>query len=78
MRIKGRVYIDCGSGEKAKVVANAVKPENENYIKMKIEGKYIVAEAMAENPLSLLHTLDDFLNCVGLAMKTITNLGKEF
>ena len=77
MRIKGKVYIDCESNQKAKVVANAVKPENENYIKMKVEGKFIVAEAMAENPLSLLHTLDDFLNCVSLAIKT-TNLGKEF
>ncbi|MEM3567542.1 MAG: KEOPS complex subunit Pcc1, partial [Thermoplasmata archaeon] len=53
----------------AEVVAGAIELENEGYVKMRVEGNEIIAEASAEKLLSLLHTLDDFLACAALAYK---------
>lgn len=68
MKIKGKLLIECKNAE---IINEAIKLENEGFIKTRVKKNLIEAESMANNPLSLLHTLDDFLNCVALAMKIV-------
>ncbi len=54
----------------AEAVAAAVSPEDGRYIRTHRRGATIRATATAEAPLSLLHTLDDYLACVTVAERT--------
>jgi len=60
--------IDCGNEEKAKIVNNALKVDNKGYIKSYVEGKYIFAEGRGD-ALSIIHTINDFLSCLQMALK---------
>lgn len=50
-------------------MAAALQPENGAWLRTRVEGPVLVAEAEAESPLSLLHTLDDALACLGAAQR---------
>lgn len=53
----------------ARVMADALAPENGAWLRTRVEGATLVCEAEAEAPLSLLHTLDDALACLSAAEK---------
>jgi hypothetical protein len=57
------------SHEEAARVAAALAPENAGYVRVRVEGAVLHAEADAESPLSLLHALDDVLACAAAAEK---------
>lgn len=50
-------------------MAASLAPENGPYLTTRVEGSDLVAEAEADSPLGLLHTLDDALACLGAAQK---------
>jgi len=54
----------------AKAVADSVSLEDQGYIRTRRQGAMIIATATAEAPMSLLHTLDDYLACVSVAERT--------
>lgn len=62
-------FPDHGEAEK---VHRSVELDNEGYVRSRVEGRSIHAEMEAESLKSLLHTLDDFLSCVGLAENIVT------
>lgn len=68
-QISARISLEFPSARLAEIVANAVALENLSYIEMKREGQRVTAEASAPSPMSLLHTLEDFLTCVSVAEK---------
>jgi hypothetical protein len=51
----------------AEGVLRSVAPENVGYVKAWREGKTLVSVAEAPDPLSLLHTLEDYLACISVA-----------
>lgn len=53
----------------ARRLMDALAPENGAYLHCRIEGDTLVAEAEADSPLALLHTLDDALACLTAAEK---------
>ena len=57
------------SPEQAKTVAEALAVDDDKYVKTSVEGSTINAVAEAENPKSMMHTLDDYLACAGVAIK---------
>ncbi len=70
-KVKCEIYIECKNKEIANLINKALSIDNERYIKTEVRENYIIAKAEAENIMSLLHTLDDFLSCLSLAMKIV-------
>lgn len=64
--------IDYNSSEEAEAVARSLEPDNQGYIETEVRGSSLLCFARAEDPLSLLHTLDDFLACLTVAEETLS------
>jgi len=48
-------------------VARALEPDNEGFVRTRLDGGMLLAEAEARSIPALLHTLDDYLACLGIA-----------
>jgi tRNA threonylcarbamoyladenosine modification (KEOPS) complex Pcc1 subunit len=59
--------LSFGSEADAVKVHKSVELDNQGYLESRVEGSAIVARIEANSLKSLLHTLDDFLACVGVA-----------
>lgn len=64
---------DYTTKEEARRVAESIKVDDEGFVKTDVKGKKIVSEIKAKDIRSLLHTLDDYLVCLGVAEKTISS-----
>jgi hypothetical protein len=60
------------SAAEAETVHGSVELDNEGYLESKVEGSSVVASMEADSLKSLLHTLDDFLACVGVADRVVS------
>ena len=76
MKVKSKIWIRCKSKEEAKLINEAVRVDNERFIRSMAKENFIEAEAEAKDILSLLHTIDDFLACLSLAKESI-NIAKD-
>ncbi len=70
MKARARLVLEFPDAATAKAVAESVRPEDLGYVRTRRSGRTITAEATAESPMSLLHTLDDYLACVSVAERT--------
>ena len=68
-RATGVVRVEFGSPEVARAVVEALRVDDAQFIRSRLEGSALVAEAEAASPGSLLHTLDDYLACLTAAEK---------
>lgn len=78
MHVKCKVLIECESIEKAEIINNSIKIDNEDYVKTEVKENFILAEIETDKILSLLHTLDDFLSCISLSIKIVDSAHKKF
>lgn len=62
-----RLLMEFPSEAAASNVARALEPDNEGFVRTRREGKILVADAEAQSIQALLHTLDDYLACLGIA-----------
>jgi len=60
--------LELSTPAEAKRVAAALEPDNEGFVETKLDGKRITATAEACSITALLHTLDDYLACLGIAV----------
>ena len=67
MKSRATLRLRFDTPEEAARLAASLAPENDGYIRTRVEGDVLVAEAEADAPLSLLHTLDDALACLTAA-----------
>lgn len=67
------ITLEFGSEEDARNVHRSVEMDNDGYLETKVEGRTLVAHIEADSLKSLLHTLDDFLVCVGVAEKVVAS-----
>ena len=72
MKCTGRLWLEFESSRRAEAVAGAIVPDDDAYIRTTRRGRMIRAQAIADNPMSLLHTLDDYLACVSVAERAGT------
>jgi len=68
--IELEVRVDCGNEKNARRINDAVKIDNEGYVESVAKGKYVIGRMKGE-PLSLLHTFNDFISCVQLALEVV-------
>lgn len=55
----------------AKRIAKALELENEGYVEVKVDGSSLQVMIESENLMSLRNTVDDFLACATVALKTL-------
>lgn len=60
-----------GNEEEACKVLSSVEADNLGFVSSRLEGSTIVSEMVAENIMSLVHTLDDLMSCVAVAEQVI-------
>jgi tRNA threonylcarbamoyladenosine modification (KEOPS) complex Pcc1 subunit len=65
------IVIEFDDTEKVKTVLKSIEVDNFDFVKSKINGKKLEAQIKANSVSSLLHTLDDYLACVSVAMNVV-------
>lgn len=70
-KVRCELHLEFDSKESAENVHRSVELDNQGYIVTRVDGRVIHAEIEADSLNSLLHTLDDFLACTGVADKIV-------
>ncbi len=70
MKSRARLTIALEDAAMAKAIVASVALDDQEYIRTSRRGRTISAEATADGPMVLLHTLDDYLACVSVAERT--------
>jgi tRNA threonylcarbamoyladenosine modification (KEOPS) complex Pcc1 subunit len=65
------IVIDFDDADKVKTIQKSIEVDNFDFVKSKINGKKLEATIKAKSVSSLLHTLDDYLSCVSVAVKVV-------
>jgi tRNA threonylcarbamoyladenosine modification (KEOPS) complex Pcc1 subunit len=71
MDVACEIVIEFDDIDKAKTVLKSIEVDNLDFVNSKINGKKLKATIKASSVSSLLHTLDDYLACVSVAMKVV-------
>ncbi len=71
MAITCKLEFGYDSKEEAEAIAKAVEVDNYQFVKTTVHDKQIISTVKSESIPSLIHTLDDFLACVGVAEKVL-------
>ena len=69
VRVSARLTLRYGSRAEAERVDRATRVDHGGFLRSRVAGSAIEAEAAADAPLALLHTLEDYLACVSVAEK---------
>ena len=70
MKARAQIQLTFDDASTAEAVASSVSLDDEGYIETTRRGRTITTRATADGPMSLLHTLDDYLACVSIAERT--------
>ena len=70
MKSSARLTVGFDDVDSARAVAAAVAVDDDGYVRTTRRGRTLIAEAAADGPMSLLHTLDEYLACISVAERT--------
>lgn len=70
-KVRCELRLEFESEASAEKVHRSVELDNEGYVATRVDGRVIHATIEADSLKSLLHTLDDFLACTGVADKMV-------
>ena len=71
MDINCEITIDIGDSEKIKTILKSVQVDDFDFVKSKANGKKLEAKIKTNSVSSMLHTLDDYLSCVSVAINVV-------
>ena len=71
MNVSCEVVIKFDDAKQANTVLKSVEIDNFDFVKSKISGKELIANIESNSVSSLIHTLDDYLACVSVAVKVV-------
>ena len=71
MKVSCEIVVDFADEKQAKTVLKSVEIDNFDFVKSKISGKELIAIIESNSVSSLIHTLDDYLACVSVAVKVV-------
>jgi tRNA threonylcarbamoyladenosine modification (KEOPS) complex Pcc1 subunit len=71
MKASCEIVLEFDDSESAKTVLKSIEVDDFDFVKSKIIGNKLEAEINSKSISSLLHTLDDYLACVSVAMKVV-------
>lgn len=67
MKVRCRIEFTYRSAGDAKRVAASLRVDDGAFIATRVRGRTVSADAEADTPGRLLHTLEDYLACVAVA-----------
>ena len=65
------IVIEFDDTDMLKTVLKSIEVDNFDFVTSRINGKKLETKIKASSVSSLLHTLDDYLACVSVAMKVV-------
>lgn len=71
MKFSCEVVINFDDAKQAKTILKSIEVDDFDFVKSKISGKELKAQIESNSVSSLIHTLDDFLACVSVAVKVV-------
>ena len=71
MKVNCDIVIDFDDIIKVKTVLKSIKVDDFDFVKSKANGKRLEAKIETNSVSSLIHTLDDYLACVSVAIKVV-------
>jgi tRNA threonylcarbamoyladenosine modification (KEOPS) complex Pcc1 subunit len=71
-KVTCKLWLEFRTREEAEKVHRSVDLDSDGYLTSAVEGNAIVAEIHSDSLNSLLHTLDDFLACSGVAERIVS------
>ena len=71
MHVTCDIVIEFDDSDKLKTVLKSIKVDDFDFVKSKAIENRLEAKIKTNSISSLLHTLDDYLACVSVAMKVI-------
>ncbi len=71
MKIHCKMLFEYKNKEDVENIAKTVTVDNYIFVKTKTKDNKIISEIESESLPSMLHTIDDYLACVGVAEKMI-------
>jgi hypothetical protein len=71
MKVNCEIVIDFDDLQEVKTVLNSIKVDDFDFVKSKANGKKLKANIKTNSVSSLIHTLDDYLSCVSVAIKVL-------
>ncbi|MBU4190527.1 MAG: hypothetical protein KJ886_06035 [Candidatus Thermoplasmatota archaeon] len=71
MKIHCKMLFEYKNKKNAENIAKTVGVDNYIFVKTKTDGNRIMSEIVSKSISSMLHTIDDYLSCVGVAEKMI-------
>jgi len=71
MKVNCDIVIDFDDIKKVKTVLKSIKVDDFDFVKSKANGKRLEAKIETNSISSLIHTLDDYLACVSVAIKVV-------
>jgi len=71
MQVNCDITIDFGDANKVKTVLKSIKVDDFDFVKSKASGKRLEAKIKTNSISSLIHTLDDYLSCVSVALNVV-------
>ena len=69
--IRCTIVLEYSDRKSALSIYNSVKPDNEGYVKGRVDDKRLVFEISGKEAMSLSHTVNDLLSCVKAAESSI-------
>ncbi len=70
-KIDCRMELDYENKKMAENIFGALQPDSIGYVDLKVRDNKLVCKVEKDDPLKLLHTVDDLLMCLTLAEETI-------
>lgn len=71
MDVTCEIVIELNNNKKVKTILKSIEVDNFDFVKSKVNGKKLEAYIKSKSVTSLLHTLDDYLACVSVAMNMV-------
>ncbi len=65
------ITMEFESAQKAKKVLGSIKADDQGFVKSTVKGKTLEGVMESSSVSSLLHTLDDYLACVSIAVDIV-------
>ncbi len=71
MKTSCKISIELKDNASVKAVQKSVQVDDFDFVCSRINGKRLEAEIKANSVSQLLHTLDDYLSCLSVAIKVV-------
>ena len=71
MKVNCDIVIDFSDAKRVKTILKSIKVDDFDFVESKANGRRLEAKIKTNSISSLVHTLDDYLSCVSVAIKVL-------